>query len=506
MLYLSIDQGGSSTRAFIIDDKGDVVTKTQLAVSTSRQGNVVEQVPDEIIDSINLCIDKCLGQLSKEQLAQVESCSLVTQRSNFIAINTLTNKALTKVISWQDTRGQDILKKIDVDENVVRQLTGLRLSAHYGASKMAWCLSNIKEVKAAADSNNLMFVPLAAYLAKMITNADSYQVDAANASRTLLFNHKTMCWDEELLALFSLSKNYLPDIQSTLNVFGQLKWAKKSISLKYVNGDQSSALFAYGQPNRHQLLINIGTGAFVSQFIGSSINESFDNESAKHESSVYYCSEYESTQEENKRALALETLLLSIVHLDKQQQLFVAEGTVNGAGAAIEYIAKQLDQSTDFLKVARINPLDSIEPLIFINTIGGLAAPYWRTDIESRFVGAGNKKEKLTAVVESIVFLIHSIITKMTLLEPRLTTIQVSGGLSKNSFLCQLLADVSQLNIVRNEQVEASILGSVWWLAKQPEQWLIHLSNDVFKAKCNEKLEARYQLWKSEMAKSLGPR
>jgi len=486
MLYLSIDQGGSSTRAFIIDDRGDVVTQAQLAVSTFRQGSVVEQVPGEIVDSVKQCIDKCLGQLSTAQLAQVESCSLVTQRSNFIAINTLTNKALTKVISWQDTRGQDILKKLDVDECTIRQLTGLRLSAHYGASKMAWCLSNIKEVKAAADNNNLMFVPLAAYLAKAITNADSYQVDVANASRTLLFNYETMCWDEELLAIFSLSKSYLPDIQSTLCVFGQLKWAKKSISLKYVNGDQSSALFAYGQPKEQQLLINIGTGAFISQFIESS--------------------ELENTQRENTRGLALEALLLSVVHLDKKQRLFVAEGTVNGAGAAIDYIAEQLDQSTGFLKEQTVNPLDSINPLIFINTIGGLAAPYWRTDIESRFVGAGNNKEKLNAVVESIVFLIHSIITKMTLLKRRLTTIRVSGGLSKNSFLCQLLADVSQLDVIRNEQVEASILGSVWWLAKQPEQWMNHLSNDVFKAKRNEKLKARYQLWKSEMNKSLGPR
>ena len=158
MLYLSIDQGGSSSRAFVVDHKGEVVVKSQVAVTTYRKGRIVEQDPVEIVNSIRQCIDNCLAQLSQEQCKKISSAALVTQRSSFLAVYIKTGQALTKVISWQDTRGQTLLSSLQLNHSQLNKLTGLRVSAHYGASKMAWCLLHQSEVKLAAKNNTLMFV------------------------------------------------------------------------------------------------------------------------------------------------------------------------------------------------------------------------------------------------------------------------------------------------------------------------------------------------------------
>jgi len=486
MYYLSIDQGGTSSRAIVCDTSGKILSKGQCYLSTERDGVVVEQCPELLVKSVLKSIHCCFEKLSDEKMSQVTSAALVTQRSSFIAISKKTKQPLSNVISWQDSRAHKELEHISIDKDWLRTTTGLRVSAHYGASKMKWCLEYNEKVKAAALQNDLIFIPLASFLVMKLTNNSTYKVDPANASRTLLLDINTLQWQQTLMDIFSIKKTYLPHILSTLDNFGELTLSTaecvKPIPLKYVNGDQSAAIFAYGQPNENELLINMGTGAFISRILVN--NRATD------------------TDTDNK------ALLRSIVHVDDKCKLFVLEGTVNGCGAAIEHMANILGVDSSFL-----NDIESFkgEIPLFINTIGGLGAPYWRTDIKSRFIGKGvdggnnisTDEGKLIAVLESIAFLITVLVELLSKSPPRLNSLTLSGGMSNNTALCQMLADLAGYKVKCPNEVEASVLGSIWWLANCPEKWLPELKYQHYLPQENKRLKKRYQVWKVEMDKLL---
>ncbi len=481
MYYLSIDQGGSSSRALVCDGHGRVICQAQISVNTKRTGVFVEQQPNEILQSVKSCIQQCYQKLSSTQQGQLVSAALVSQRSSFIAINTASNQPLTQVISWQDTRGQDYLDALKIDNAWLQQLTGLRASGHFGASKMLWCLKHEPAVQRAAKNNTLMFLPIASYLANGLTGSKHYYVDPANAARTLLFaienagsdsdkaNQPGLPWSEQLLKLFAINRHWLPEILPTNSLFGQITVGNHVIPLMYVNGDQSSALFAYGKPGREQVCLNIGTGAFISRLSASLENHDKD-------------------------------LLHSIVHTEQHggryRHFLALEGTINGAGAALDIMAKKLAVNIEPLNI--VSHTEAPVPL-FVNTIGGLAAPYWRSDIRPHFIGNGSRQARMIAVFESIVFLAVTIIKRMSKCPEDITTLIITGGSAKNDDLCQLIADLSGLKVLRKQQIEASALGAVWSLAGQPVDWLAELSSQPFIARKNSALSQRFRLWTAVM-------
>jgi len=472
--FLGIDQGGSSSRVYVCDVLGNVVAKGQCTLPTKKNGVMVEQDPERLYESILTSIQRCLATLPNELISQIKSASLVTQRSSFVAINKLKKQPLSQIISWQDTRAAENIKQLVIDENWLKHATGLRKSEHYGASKMKWCMENDKNVFAAAAKSELMFLPLSAFLIMKLTNQKDFCIDPANASRTLLFNINSLLWQNELLEIFTIKRSYLPKVLSTMDDYGDISIAKAgynhAIPMKYVNGDQSSAIFAYGQPNENELLINMGTGAFVSRVFVNDTNRTVRNDNR---------------------------LLRSLVYADDIRKIFVLEGTVNGCGVAIQTMARKLAIDESFLN--NMGDFESYIP-IFINAIGGIGAPFWRTDINSRFIGEANNKGKFIAVLESIAFLITTLVELMAKHPPTLTSIVVSGGMSNNVILCQMLADLSGYQVKSPSEVEASVMGSIWWLADCPKKWLPTLNYRYYLAQSNSELLNRYQLWKTAMA------
>jgi glycerol kinase len=476
MYFLGIDQGGSSSRALVCDRSGKIISQGQCQVSTERSGVIVEQKTQCLYESVIKSIHQCLAKLSVEQISKIQSASLVTQRSSFVAVNSKTKETLSNIISWQDTRAQQELEHLAINNKWLRATTGLKVSAHYGASKMKWSIDNNEKVISAACANELLFLPLASYLVSKLTDNESFCVDPANAARTLLLDINTLHWQETLLDIFAIKRDFLPKILSTIDHFGHITLTKNdcvnSIPLKYVNGDQSAAMFAYGEPKESKLLVNMGTGAFISKIL-STESLSFIDDSA---------------------------LLRSIVHVDKEKTLYVLEGTVNGCGAAIDKMAILLGVDKTLLKdIACVNK----DIPLFINTIGGLGAPYWRTDISSRFIGEGSSESKLIAVLESVVFLITVLVELLSSSPPKLDSLIVSGGMSNNMALCQMLADLSGYKVKAPNEVEASVLGSIWWLADCPKNWLPELAYKYYLPRENAELKSRYVMWSVEMDKLL---
>jgi glycerol kinase len=471
-LYLAIDQGGHASRALVFDARGAVVARGLKEVHVHHpQPDRVEQDPEELIASIRAAIDAAVGALGSRARAIV-AAGLATQRSSIVCWDRATGTALSPVISWQDRRAHAWLGQFSARAGDIHHRTGLMLSAHYGASKLRWCLDHLPPVKQAQVDGRLAMGPLASFLLFRLLEERPLWVDPANAGRTLLWNLTTRDWDPELLRWFGIPVAVLPRCVPTRYRFGTLRIGAQALPVTVMNGDQSAALFAYGAPRADTAYINMGTGAFVSRTLGHHPGDS-------------------------------PRLLTGVVLDDGQELTYVIEGTVNGAGAALDWIGAELG-ITDIETSLPAWLAQKSEPPLFLNGISGLGAPFWIPDFVSRFLGEGAGWQKVVAVAESIVFLLQVNLEELPALAPPLARLCVTGGLSGYDGLCQRLADLSGVPVYRPVESEATARGTAFLLAGGPADWPEPVPGMWFKPQLNLALRARYERWRAAMPTVIG--
>jgi glycerol kinase len=428
---LALDQGSHSTRACLYDAAGRQIASAQQAVATQYpQADRVEHDAGELLTSLQRVIADCLAAAPA---ANVVAAGLATQRSSFVCLERATLRPLSPVISWQDRRHAAWLKQFAPREARVRAITGLPLSAHYGASKMRWCLDHLPAVRAAADDGALCLAPLASYLVSALTGA-ALMIDPANASRTLLWDSTRLDWSDELLTLFGIERAWLPRSADTHDDFGSLHNGNdgRRISLTAVTGDQSAVPYAFGTVDERRVYLNLGTGAFVQRAL-------------------------------SQRPDDPTPLLGSVLRSAAAHATWSLEGTVNGAASAVSWFA-----ATESCEVAplwaALETLDANAELpIFLNGIGGLGSPWWQPEFASRFVdphsaGAGTRLRRFAAVVESTLFMVAVNLGYLRKLGSPVEHLVVTGGMSRSDWLCQRLADLTGLEIQRGE-AEATARG-----------------------------------------------
>jgi len=458
-LILAIDQGTYSTRAIIFDSRGRAVSMARESVDLIRHSRTeIEQSPEEILRSMEAVVDAVLHDPEVES-DRIIAAGLATQRSSVLAWDRLSGKPLSPVLSWQDRRVEGGLAAFAERDADIRQLTGLHLSPHYGATKLHWLLENVSAVNAALKAGTLMLGPLASFLLHHLTGSDYEAIDDANASRTLLWNLQTRAWDSSLLELFNIPPQVLPDCYPIIADYGTTR--NGGIPVKAVNGDQTAALYAQGQPPDNTIVVNIGTGAFVLLPVS-------DPDSRP------------------------EGLLAGISQSSAQSASFYVEGTVNGAAAALEWAAQQHEVTgTENHLPGWLEEITA--PTLFINTVGGLGAPWWQAGPAPHFLDAHiSAPEAMVAVIESIIFLIQTNVALMCKLKPAVDTIRISGGLSRLDGLCQKLANLSGLAVHRPVQVEATARGIAWQAAGCPEDWPATGAGEMFAPIPDSMLSDRY--------------
>ena len=471
-LYLCLDQGGHASRALVFDRRGvlQVSALREVAVREPQPG-WVEQDPEELVASLQAVITKAMASLG-DRAGQISCAGIATQRSSMVCWDRQTGEALSPVISWQDRRAHEWLDQFSAKSRAVHQCTGLMLSAHYGASKMRWCLDHLPAVAAARREGRLAMGPLASFLLFRLLEEKPLVVDPANASRTLLWNLRAMDWDPRLLELFGIPGETLPSCVSTCHAFGTLRAHEHRLPLTIATGDQSVALFALGAPRPDTVYVNIGTGAFMQRAFSQPADAS--------------------------------GLLSSVVYRDADRALYVLEGTVNGAGAALRWAEQEWELLKDVeAQLPAWLARDGDIPL-FLNGIAGLGAPFWVADFASRFIGTGEPWQKACAVVESIVFLLQVNLETMQKMAPAPKRLLVTGGLAQLDGLCQRLAGLSGLPVYRPAEHEATARGMAYLLAGFPENWPEEKPGDSFTPKPNPGLTRRYKDWRAAMQRALG--
>jgi glycerol kinase len=464
---LALDQGGHASRAVAFDTRGRELAAAHVPVATSRDGtDVVEQDPVELVRSLQVAAqDACDAEATRTLPAL--SAGLATQRSTIVCWERSSGRALTSAISWQDRRNAAWLEQLKTVATAIRETTGLVLSPHYGASKLRWCLDNVPAVQRAARSNDLAAGPLASFLLSRLLEEKPVMADPANASRTLLFDPELLDWSQSLLDVFGVDRGQLPRCVPTRHQYGHLPAGRRRIALVACTGDQSAAAFAYGPPRESLALVNVGTGAFVQRVAPAGVR-------------------------------LPDGLLLSVLRSDASGALRSHEGTVNGAGSAIDWLAGRvaIDVERALPTLARPSAAD---PPLFMNGVGGLGAPYWKPDFPVEFIGGGDDLQLLAAVVESVVFLL-SVNLEVMRGVAALDRIVISGGLARCDYLCQTLADANGLVVERYALPEATARGIAFLAAGEPADWLVPDIERSFAPATNPALAARYVRWRSEMA------
>lgn len=477
---LALDQGGHASRARVYDADGAVVAAAEVPVSTRHPGpGRVEHDADELADSLSRCIRQLAAELGPEH-ARVRAAGLATQRSTIVCWDRMTGEALSPAISWQDVRAPDRLEALDPGRT--SRITGLRPSPHYGASKLAWCLTELPEVGEAMLEGRLAWGPLASFLLHRLCTERPYLTDPANGSRTLLMDMATLDWSPELCEAFGIPEATLPVCVPNRYPFGHLKDWGTPLSLSVCTGDQSAALFASGEPAAETVYINIGTGAFLQRPVAG-------------------------------RPSPAEGLLASVVWADGETTRHVREATVNGAGAALRWLARETGQEEPALLTdleASLEAVDHQDPgLMFLNGVGGLASPWWVPDFVPRFTLAGDATEegsetdgteRLAAVAESIVFIICRCLETLEAADGPVDALVVSGGMAASDGLCQRLADLSGRPVRRPEVAEATSRGLAARVAGR--DWPV-ADRHRFEPTDGPGLRERYQRWRDAMEQAV---
>lgn len=466
-LFLAIDQGGHASRAMVFNLDGDVIARSEYPIKTLRpKPHFVEHDAAALLQSVRHCIEDAIQQLG-DKAQKLAAAGLATQRSNVVCWDKVTGQALSPIISWQDTRAHEWLGQLELDRLDIHKTTGLFPSAHYGASKLRWCLDNIAEVRQAQAEGRLYCGPMSSYLTYHLVQEKNCVVDPVNASRTLLWHIHRKNWDQFLLEKFGIDPATLPTCVATSHDYGTLDIEGCRIPLTIVTGDQSSALYAYGDVQFDTAYVNVGTGAFVSRPSGYAM-------------------------------LYARRLLTSVIYSDHQESRYVLEGTVNGAGAALEWLQQQYPVD-DLQKKLPLWLERVTDPPLFLNGVAGLASPYWLADFESELQETDNLEAKYVAVIESIAFLLNANVQEMMKFASPPQQLQISGGLAQLDGLCQRLTDLSRLPIYRPKECEATARGLAYLAAKMPKRWPENDHGDWFKPKANPILDSRFLYWEQAM-------
>ena len=427
---LALDQGGHASRALVFAEDGREVARAEVPVATQypRTG-WVEHDPATLLASISTCL-RLIGESLGADVQRIGVAALATQRSSLVCWSRKDGTTLSPILSWQDVRGAQLLDELAPDLADIHAITGLRLSPHYGASKLRWCLAELPEVRKATERGDLAGGPLASWLTFALSGGQCFAVDPCNASRSLLWDVRTRDWSPRLLEVFAIPPTMLPRCQANRGTWASLRIGDCRVPLTVVTGDQSAVPYAFETPGAGEAFLTLGTGAFVQQ-----VEAAVPTPAAG--------------------------LLNSVTWQDGDTIQYALEGTVNGAGAALTWLANtEQVAEADILAALPAWLATESDPPLFVNAIGGLAAPFWKSHASSEFVGDSDLAGRAVAVIESIAFLVQANLDAMRDSGRPVRQLVVVGGLSRLDGLLERIASLADIPVFRAAHGEATAYGA----------------------------------------------
>ena len=467
---VAIDQGSHATRAVAYDESGRHLATAMVNVDSHRPApGQVEHDGEQLIAGVRVALEDLAAQLPG---VAWRAAGLAVQRSTIACWDGRNGELLAPVISWQDRRQAAWLRQLSDHAASVHEITGLPLSPHYGASKLRWCLDHVDEVRDAAGDGRLRFGPLASLLIGRLLEGTPFVCDESSASRTQLWSPHDRRWSRELLELFGLPGHCLPPLSPTGATFGLLRMGRAPVPLTACTGDQAAVPWASGPLDPTAAYVNLGTGAFLLR-----------------------------PARESCRAAPL---LTSVLWSTPDTVLYALEGTVNGAGSAVEWFDREEGLAAErMLPALAQTPTPGPDATYFLNGVSGIGSPFWVPMFESRYVGDGDAIGRLRAVVESIAFLLQANLDAMSTHTGAPLRLVVSGGLARCDLLMRMIASLSGAPVLRVQEAEATARGIAFLAAGQPTGWSTP-AHQRFDPSPDPRLAARYGRWRELLRIALG--
>jgi len=441
-LIVTIDQGSSATKVLAFDHQGQPIYRSSRPLRMERpRPSHVEQDPAHVLEETKFVLEEVLSAIFNEG-HEVMAIGLACQRSSFILWDKERGNALTPVISWQDLRAKDLCATLHSQREMIYRKTGLPLTGHYGGPKFLWLTQNDPEVPRRVNLPNVVFSPWNSFLLWHLTEERICVTDESIAGRTLFFNIHQRGWDRELVRLFRIPEQILPDIQRTCHLHGHYTFKDRSIPITCSIGDHQAALIGLGGLKKGHCGLNYGTSAGVLTNIG-------------------------------KEAHIVEGLLTNILFSIKGEVNYAAEGTVNAVGSLFEWFEKEKG-----IPSAAQNWETQLAPSskgwMMIPGMYGIAAPYWKENVLTEFKGGGKNPSPgilLRAGMESIVFLVTDILEQLKKIPGfQIDQITAGGGAAQTPLL-QSQSDLLGLPIRHAAIPDATALGCAFLTGLQVGFW-----------------------------------
>ncbi|WP_334056243.1 glycerol kinase GlpK [Polaribacter sp. P097] len=436
---LALDQGTTSSRSVIVDELGEIIAIEQQEFrQIFPKSGWVEHDALEILETQLITLKKVI-KTAKINVKDIVGLGITNQRETTVVWNKTTGKPIYNAIVWQDKRTADYckeLKKRELEEYVKRN-TGLVIDSYFSGTKIHWILQNVKGAKEEAEKGNLLFGTIDTWLVWNLTNKEVHATDYSNASRTMLFDIKNLCWDDSLCDELDIPKSMLPNVKPSSYHFGDFEFENHTIPIAGIAGDQQAALFGQACFKKGNAKNTYGTGCFLLMNTGTEIQYSKNG------------------------------LLTTIAWGLNDKVYYALEGSVFVAGSAIQWLRDGLE----IIKSAEESELFSEEvdeenPVIVVPAFAGLGAPYWDMYARGAIFGLTRdtgKSHLIKATLQSLAYQTKDLLIAMEHdAETQLTALKVDGGACANNVLMQFQADILNTAVDRPKNTETTVMGAAY--------------------------------------------
>ncbi len=448
---LSLDQGTTSSRAILFNQKAHAVAVEQLEFAQHfPQPGWVEHDAAEIWRT-QLAVARAALRKADVSPKDVAGIGITNQRETTVLWRRSTGEPVAPAIVWQDRRTASLCEEIlktGVGPTVTGK-TGLRIDAYFSATKIAWLLDTIPGARALAEKGDLAFGTIDCWLLWKLTDGAVHATDVTNASRTLLCDIRTGQWDDELLQIFRIPKAVLPKIVPSCGVVGKTdpELFGKAIPIAGIAGDQQAATFGQACFEPGSAKNTYGTGGFLLMNVGRTPRESLNR--------------------------LVGTILWK---LDRAPLQYALEGSVFIAGAVVQWLR---DGLKFFASAGEVEALARSVPdnggVYLVPAFTGLGAPHWDSNARGLIIGLtrGTTRAHIArAALEGIVFQCAEVLSAMERdAQTPLKELRADGGASRNDLLMQLQADISGVPVIRPVITETTALGAAFLAGLATDVW-----------------------------------
>ncbi len=446
---VAFDQGTTSTRAIIFDNKGTIcgISQKELTQHYPKSGWVEhdpleifkhqQDVFRDVIENSNIHIDEIAG------------IGITNQRETTVVWDKTTGEPIHNAIVWLDKRTAGICENLKAQglEEYVSKNTGLVIDSYFSGTKARWILDHVEGAQEKANRGELLFGTIDTWLVWKFTNGKKHVTDHSNASRTLLYNIVSLQWDKKMLQALDIPQEMLPEVQNSSSDFGSLTYKGTQIPIYGIAGDQQASLFGQGGYKSGMAKNTYGTGCFMLMNTGKKPYHS-------------------------KNGL-LTTLCAS---LPGDNIKYALEGSVFVGGASVQWLRDKL-QVIDHAKEteAICQSTDTPKDLYVVPAFAGLGAPHWDMSAKGAIYGLtldSGKNEIIKATVDALAYQTRDVLEAM--IEDsgkQMKTLKVDGGATANNYLMQFQSDILNVEVDRPKMLEVTALGAAFLAGIQAGIW-----------------------------------